>query len=142
MDSVSRAGLSLTRVGVREDGAEGWILDKNSPSLSSLLPLSTPTPPPSETKLISQIDEDRPGREKPRCVSYISNSRGSSQIGRRLKGKIVGVDRKISGLRLSPGPACLAPDTEMMSPLSVAGQPPRIIPRRVTAAPGLQPLNK
>lgn len=112
MDSIGRAVHSLTSVGVREDGAEGWILDKTSPPLSSLLPLSTPTAPPSETKLISQIDEDRPGREKPRCVSYISNSRGSSQIGRRLKGKIVGVHRKISGLSLSPGPACLAPDTK------------------------------
>lgn len=111
-DSISRDVLSLTSVGVREDGAEGWILDKAPPPLSSLLPLSTPTAPPSETKLISQIDEDRPGREKPRCVSYISNSRGSSQIGRRLKGKIVGVHRKISGISLSPGPACLAPDTK------------------------------
>lgn len=67
------------------------------------LSLHTPRPP-SKTELISRIDEDRPGREKPRCVSYISNSRGSSQIGRRLKGKIVGVRRKISGLSLSPRP--------------------------------------
>lgn len=86
--------------------------------------LSLHTPhPPSKTELISRIDEDRPGREKPRCVSYISNSRGSSQIGRRLKGKIVGVRRKISGLSLSPGPSA-----KMMSSFSMAGQPPRISP--------------
>lgn len=102
------------------------------PPTSPLVPSPSLYPPPpcapSETKLISQIDEDRPGGEKPRCVSYISNSRGSSQIGRRLKGKIVGVHWKISGLSLSPSPARLALGTKMMSSFSVAGQPPRISP--------------
>lgn len=103
-------------------------MDKIPPSFSFPSPLLYPHAPPSETELISQIDEDRPGGEKPRCVSYISNSRGSSQIGRRLKGKIVGVRRKISGLSLSWGPARLAPGTKMMSSFSMAGQPPRISP--------------
>lgn len=89
---------------------------------------SLPPHPSSETEIISQIDEARPGGEKPRCVSYISNSRGSSQIGRRLKGKIVGVRRKISGLSLSPGPVHLIPVTRMMSSFSMAGQPPHISP--------------
>lgn len=120
--------LSLTSLGVREDGAAGWISDKIAPLPFHPFSPSLPLHPPSETELISQIDEDRPGGEKPRCVSYISNSRGSSQIGRRLKGKIVGVHRKISGLSLSPGPARLAPSTKMMSSFSVAGQPPRISP--------------
>lgn len=82
------------------------------PPLSSHLPAS----PPSETELISQIDEDRPGGEKPRCVPYISNSCGSSWIGARLKGKIVGVRGRISGLSVSPG-------VVMVLSFPVAGQP-------------------
>lgn len=107
---------------------QGGFRTRSPPSPFIPSPPLYPYTPPSETELISQIDEDRPGGEKPRCVFYISNSRGSSQIGRRLKGKIVGVHRKISGLSLSPGPARLAPSTKMMSSFSVAGQPPRISP--------------